>query len=195
MFIHTHPEVAAWSISGHDGRRLQNAIGFRGCDICLNEPVLLGPVDRGPPPLPSGVTIRGMPLTLPVLAERLDVAVDATASSPSGPDSLDSENRFGLRFRFATLLVTIWWRDEKKLILRASVSFLSLHSAKKKTQNIHITNLLWNNIGYTIFRFSVYSDDMTIPDKNNKKDEFTWQVNAVGTKRSDYILTWKNHNT
>lgn len=119
----TYPDDAVWSISGHEFLRLQKAIGFLGWDICLNDPVRLGPDDRTPlPPLPWGVTIRGIPLTLPVLAERLDVAVDAAttaagASSPSGPDSLDSENRFGLKFKFATLLVTIWWRDEKKLIL------------------------------------------------------------------------------
>lgn len=122
--VSSYPDVAVWSISGHEDRRRQNAVGLRGCEICRNDPVRLGPEHLGPPPL-WGVTIRGMPPTLPVLADRLDAAADAiaaTASSPaaSGPppvDSLDSENLFGLRFRLATPLVTIWWSDEKKLIV------------------------------------------------------------------------------
>lgn len=135
IFLITYPDDAVWSISGHEFLRLQKAIGFLGWEICLNDPVRLGPDDLAQlPPLPWGVTILGIPLTLPVLAERLDVAVDAAAtaaaaSSTSGPDSLDNENRFGLKFKFATLLVTIWWRDEKKLILFVIV--LSHHSEKK----------------------------------------------------------------
>jgi len=37
----------------------------------------------------------------------VDAATTAAGASSSGPDSLDSENRFGLKFKFATLLVTI----------------------------------------------------------------------------------------
>lgn len=146
IFLTTYPDDAVWSISGHEFLRLQKAIGFLGWDICLNDPVRLGPDDLTQlPPLPWGVTIRGIPLTLPVLAERLDVAVDAAttaagASSPSGPDSLDSENRFGLKFKFATLLVTIWWRDEKKLILFDFVRITSFWKKEMHSWYIYIYN-------------------------------------------------------
>lgn len=48
----SYPEVAVWSISGHEDRRRQNAVGLRGCDICRNDPVRLGPEHLGPPPPP-----------------------------------------------------------------------------------------------------------------------------------------------
>lgn len=144
--ISTYPDDAVWSISGHDCLRLQNAIGFLGWDICLNDPVLRGPPDvLGPPPLPWGVTIRGMQPTLPVLAERLDdvatAAAATVASSPSGPDSLDSENRFGLKFKFATLLVTIWWRDVKKLILLLHARSVCYHFILRTENEEHDYNV------------------------------------------------------
>lgn len=60
----------------------------------------------------------GIEETLPVDADRPDeLGLPKSSPAPSADDSFDSENRFGLNDKLATLLVTYCWSELKKLIV------------------------------------------------------------------------------
>lgn len=126
----TYPDVACWSTSGQERRRLQKMRGCRsGGEDLLKLPCLL----RGLPwsmvrrrTTCGGVDSRGAP-TEPTEADRsaggraFSAAVVLPAGTPPPPLSLEKDIRFGERLRFATPELTICWSELKKLIASETV--------------------------------------------------------------------------